>query len=58
MTNLHGCPLRLRIETQLGFKIVKWIRAIEFVTDYRLCVSDLFIMAMSGLKNRSEVTLS
>jgi len=30
----HGAPLRLRVETQLGFKMVKWIRAIEFVEDY------------------------
>ena len=30
----HGAPLRLRIETQLGFKMVKWIRSIEFVSDY------------------------
>lgn len=30
---LHGAPLRLRIENQLGFKMVKWIRAIEFVED-------------------------
>jgi sulfoxide reductase catalytic subunit YedY len=29
----HGAPIRLRIETQLGFKMVKWIKAIEFVTD-------------------------
>jgi sulfoxide reductase catalytic subunit YedY len=29
---LHGAPLRLRVENQLGFKMVKWIRAIEFVT--------------------------
>ena len=27
----HGTPLRLRVENQLGFKMVKWIRAIEFV---------------------------
>ena len=27
----HGAPVRLRLETQLGFKMVKWIRAIEFV---------------------------
>ncbi|MGI8683344.1 MAG: molybdopterin-dependent oxidoreductase, partial [Mycobacteriales bacterium] len=27
----HGAPVRLRIETQLGFKMVKWVRAIEFV---------------------------
>jgi len=26
----HGAPLRLRIETQLGFKMVKWIKGIEF----------------------------
>jgi DMSO/TMAO reductase YedYZ molybdopterin-dependent catalytic subunit/thiosulfate reductase cytochrome b subunit len=31
----HGAPLRLRVETQLGFKMVKWLSAIEFVTDYR-----------------------
>jgi DMSO/TMAO reductase YedYZ molybdopterin-dependent catalytic subunit len=30
---LHGAPLRLRVESQLGFKMVKWIRAIEFVDD-------------------------
>jgi DMSO/TMAO reductase YedYZ molybdopterin-dependent catalytic subunit len=28
---LHGAPLRLRVENQLGFKMVKWIRSIEFV---------------------------
>ena len=30
----HGSPLRLRIETQLRFKMVKWLKSIEFVTDY------------------------
>ncbi len=30
----HGAPLRLRLETQLGFTMVKYIRAIEFVEDY------------------------
>lgn len=30
---LHGAPLRLRVENQLGFKMVKWIRAIEVVAD-------------------------
>jgi sulfoxide reductase catalytic subunit YedY len=30
----HGAPLRLRAETQLGFKMVKWLREIEFVADY------------------------
>jgi DMSO/TMAO reductase YedYZ molybdopterin-dependent catalytic subunit/thiosulfate reductase cytochrome b subunit len=31
--DLHGAPLRLRVENQLGFKMVKWIEAIEFVED-------------------------
>jgi sulfoxide reductase catalytic subunit YedY len=31
----HGAPLRLRVETQLGYKMVKWIRSIEFVSDYK-----------------------
>src|SRR5487761_131371 len=31
LTSLHGAPLRLRVENQLGFKMVKWIQAIEFV---------------------------
>ena len=30
----HGAPLRLRVENQLGFKMVKWIQAIEFVHDF------------------------
>jgi methionine sulfoxide reductase catalytic subunit len=32
---LHGAPLRLRVENQLGFKMVKWIQAIEFVESVR-----------------------
>jgi DMSO/TMAO reductase YedYZ molybdopterin-dependent catalytic subunit/thiosulfate reductase cytochrome b subunit len=31
----HGAPLRLRVETQLGFMMVKYIRRIEFIADYR-----------------------
>jgi sulfoxide reductase catalytic subunit YedY len=31
---IHGAPLRLRCENELGFKMVKWIQAIEFVQDY------------------------
>ena len=31
---LHGAPLRLRCENELGFKMVKWISAIEFVQSY------------------------
>lgn len=32
---LHGAPLRLRCENELGFKMVKWIAAIEFVADFK-----------------------
>ncbi|MDP8998647.1 MAG: molybdopterin-dependent oxidoreductase [Myxococcota bacterium] len=35
LTELHGAPLRLRVENQLGFKMVKWISAIEFVQDVK-----------------------
>ena len=31
----HGAPLRLRIETKLGFKMTKWLRSIEFVEDLK-----------------------
>jgi methionine sulfoxide reductase catalytic subunit len=31
---LHGAPLRLRCENELGFKMVKWIEAIEFVHEF------------------------
>src|SRR5665213_3023488 len=31
---LHGAPLRLRCENELGFKMVKWVAAIEFVADF------------------------
>ena len=31
---LHGAPMRLRCENELGFKMVKWIAAIEFVNDF------------------------
>jgi sulfoxide reductase catalytic subunit YedY len=30
----HGAPLRLRNEIQLGFKMVKWIKGIEFVEHF------------------------
>jgi sulfoxide reductase catalytic subunit YedY len=30
----HGAPLRLRNEVELGFKLVKWVRAVEFVADF------------------------
>jgi methionine sulfoxide reductase catalytic subunit len=34
VTVLHGAPLRLRCENELGFKMVKWVAAIEFVHDF------------------------
>ena len=30
----HGAPLRLRVETKLGFKMTKWIKSIEIVDDF------------------------
>jgi DMSO/TMAO reductase YedYZ molybdopterin-dependent catalytic subunit/thiosulfate reductase cytochrome b subunit len=30
----HGAPLRLRNETQLGFKQVKWVKGVEFVAEF------------------------
>ena len=35
LTEVHGAPLRLRNEAQLGFKMVKWVREIEILSDYR-----------------------
>ena len=34
LTYGHGAPLRLRNELQHGFKMVKWLRAIEFVSHF------------------------
>ncbi len=31
LPQVHGAPLRLRVENQLGFKMVKWIREIRFI---------------------------
>lgn len=30
-----GAPVRLRVETQLGDKMVRYLRAIELIADYR-----------------------
>lgn len=30
----HGAPYRLRIESQLGYKMAKWVTGIEFVEDF------------------------
>ncbi|HEV7223022.1 MAG TPA: molybdopterin-dependent oxidoreductase [Pirellulales bacterium] len=35
LNHLHGAPLRLRVENQLGFKMVKWIQTIQFVESVR-----------------------
>ena len=35
LPELHGAPLRLRDELELGFKHVKWIQAIEFVESFK-----------------------
>jgi methionine sulfoxide reductase catalytic subunit len=35
LNDVHGAPLRLRSETQLGFKMVKWITSIEFAADVK-----------------------
>jgi methionine sulfoxide reductase catalytic subunit len=35
LTIPHGAPLRLRAENELGFKMVKWIQAIEFLEDVK-----------------------
>jgi DMSO/TMAO reductase YedYZ molybdopterin-dependent catalytic subunit/thiosulfate reductase cytochrome b subunit len=34
LTVPYGAPLRLRCENELGFKMVKWIEAIEFVESF------------------------
>ena len=31
LTGVYGAPLRLRVENQLGYKMVKWIERIEFI---------------------------
>ncbi len=31
LTDVYGAPLRLRVENQLGYKMVKWIDRIEFI---------------------------
>jgi len=34
LNEAHGAPIRLRDEVELGFKMVKWIEAIEFVESF------------------------
>ncbi len=33
---VYGAPLRLRVENQLGYKMVKWIERIEFIASEKL----------------------
>ncbi|GIK61079.1 MAG: molybdopterin-dependent oxidoreductase [Ignavibacteriota bacterium] len=35
LPEVYGAPLRLRIENQLGYKMVKWIERIEFVETHK-----------------------
>ena len=35
LNEVHGAPLRLRAENQLGFKMVKWIESLEFARDVK-----------------------
>ncbi len=35
LTAAFGAPLRVRLENQLGYKMVKWVRSIELIEDYR-----------------------
>jgi DMSO/TMAO reductase YedYZ molybdopterin-dependent catalytic subunit len=32
----HGAPCRLRVETQLGFKMVKYVHSMELIEDFRV----------------------
>jgi sulfoxide reductase catalytic subunit YedY len=35
LSEKHGAPLRLRVENQLGYKMVKWISKIEFLETHK-----------------------
>jgi DMSO/TMAO reductase YedYZ molybdopterin-dependent catalytic subunit len=35
LPDVYGAPLRLRVENQLGYKMVKWIERIEFIESER-----------------------
>ena len=36
LPDVYGAPLRLRVENQLGYKMVKWIERIEFIRSEKL----------------------
>ena len=48
LRDVYGAPLRLRVENQLGYKMVKWIARIEFIESERL------IGAGEGGKNEDD----
>ncbi len=48
LPNVYGAPVRLRVENQLGYKMVKWIERIEFIT------SEKMLGAGEGGKNEDD----
>jgi len=36
LPEVYGAPLRLRVENQLGYKMVKWVERIEFVDSHKV----------------------
>lgn len=36
LPEVYGAPLRLRVENQLGYKMVKWVESIEFIESEKL----------------------
>jgi DMSO/TMAO reductase YedYZ molybdopterin-dependent catalytic subunit/thiosulfate reductase cytochrome b subunit len=48
LPNIYGAPLRLRVENQLGYKMVKWIERIEFIR------SEKDVGAGEGGKNEDD----
>ncbi len=35
LPDMYGAPLRLRIESMHGYKMVKWVRSVSWIHDYR-----------------------
>ncbi|MGV8946905.1 MAG: molybdopterin-dependent oxidoreductase [Lutibacter sp.] len=35
LSEIYGAPIRLRVENQLGYKMVKWVERIEFVETHK-----------------------
>jgi DMSO/TMAO reductase YedYZ molybdopterin-dependent catalytic subunit len=48
LSEVYGAPLRLRVENQLGYKMVKWIERVEFIE------SEKQIGAGEGGKNEDD----